>query len=270
MKKLLISLLLMLYLPLFLTGCTNRDNKSEKCRKEQGIWYGDICVTEDSTDKILKKLRLIEEKKTDQYEITVYYPYQVLKYPDIYNRLKNTVSDIKKEESYPVQEQTVQTESYPWQLKIDMREFRSGGNFASILIYSMSYTGGAHPNHYYESLNFNTENQKIVNLDDLFSNAKYINEISQYVTSALLRIKSKKTGENIDSDEWIERGALPLSDNFQIFIFIPNKDHTAIEGIKFIFPPYTVGPYSDGTYEVFVPVKIFSKYLKDDIRDSFI
>lgn len=268
-KHILVSMSLILFVSVLLVGCSSQD-KSEECRESNGIWYQDVCVGENSSEKVLQKAGLIEEHKNDLYEITVYYPYQVLKYPHIYSKLEKKVSDIKKEEGFPVKDKDINTDSYPWQLTVDMREFTSAGDLASVLIYTLSYTGGAHPNHYYESLNFNTNNQRIISLDDLFSDSKYIYELSKYVTDSLLKIKSDKTGEEIQSDEWIERGALPLSENFGIFVFVPNNDHTKIEGIKFIFPPYTVGPYSDGTYEVFVPAKAFLKFLKEDLRNSFV
>ena len=56
--------------------------------------------------------------------------------------------------------------------------------------------------------------------------------------------------------------------NYSVFLFVPGNDNK-IEGLKIIFPPYQVGPYVEGEYEVMVPSAVFYKYLINQYRDIF-
>lgn len=253
---------------LVFSGCTTGNDK-EDCRREGGIWYKNNCVTESTPDKKLHELGLLEEEKTDTYVIDIEYPREALNYPEIHSHLKNIVNAIKSESEVSNAPDNKLTMSQPWLLEVDMKQVARAGDLASILIYSMTYSGGAHPGHYYRSLNFNTETQRIIDLDELFADPEYIYSLSGYVTPKLLEKKSEKTGMKVESDEWIERGTLPLPDNFEIFVFNEDEQKDEFNGIKFIFPPYTVGPYSDGEYEVVVPAKVFRDHLKKKYRNYF-
>lgn len=251
------------------TACTSSDNR-EGCEKKGGIWYRDTCITSDTPEEKLRKVGLLESEKSDKYEINVHYPVEVLKYPKIHSRLKDMVARMKTETGIYSAGETNNTATFPWTLDIEMDEYRSAGGIASILIYAMSYTGGAHPNHYYDSVTFSTETQKMLNLEDLFDDPDYIYRISEYVTSELIKQKSEKTGRKIETDEWIETGSLPLPSNFGIFVIKPSDNGDYIKGLEFIFPPYAVGPYAEGKYEVFVPSGLFVQYVADEYREMFI
>lgn len=259
---------IIIFILFIFTGCTNGSDK-EDCNKSGGIWYESYCITESTPEKKLRELDLVEKKETDKYVIDIKYPYEVLKYPEIHSHLKDIVSAIKSEsevQNAPGKEISM---SHPWTLEIEMDKVAHAGDLASVLVYSMTYTGGAHPNHYYRSVNFNTETQKLITLDELFADAQYIHDIAGFVTSELLEKKSEKTGMKVDSDEWIERGTLPLPGNFEIFVFVEADRGKSFSGMKFIFPPYTVGPYSDGRYEVKVPAEIFHEYLRNEYKEYF-
>lgn len=251
------------------SSCTGGDSEKD-CVNDGGIWYESSCINDDTPEKKLRGIGLLEEDNTEWYEVRIKYPVEVLNYPKIHSHLRNVSETIKSETGIYDAGREPDTTSPPRSLIIDMDNYTSAGKLASVLVYSMSYTGGAHPNHYYQSVTFNTETQEIIDLEELFKESDYIYRISEYVTSRLLRQKSEKTGEEIESDEWIERGALPLPSNFEIFVLVPGKKRKSFSGIKFIFPPYTVGPYSDGTYEVFVPVEIIEDYLAQQYKEVFV
>ncbi|NNF00393.1 MAG: DUF4163 domain-containing protein, partial [Pyrinomonadaceae bacterium] len=63
------------------------------------------------------------------------------------------------------------------------------------------YTGGAHPNHWSFSLNYDLKNSRILRLEDLFKkNSGFLNVISANSIKQII----KKQGEFADS-EWIKR-----------------------------------------------------------------
>lgn len=262
------TILIFMVIVVSISGCGLFDNE-KKCTERGGVWYEDACIDRSTSDARLSELGLLEEELGKFYEIRIEYPFQALNYPVIHEHLKDMVRDIRKQQGFGTSETEGKNRDHLWKLIVDMSDFSSAAGHASILVYTFSYTGGAHPNHHYISLNFNTMTSEIITLDELFKDEKYLYAISDHVTSQLLREKSEKLGERIESDEWIERGAFPFPGNFQIFLFVPYEDQSKLAGLKFIFPPYTVGPYSEGMYEVYVDSKIFSKYLKDRYRELF-
>ena len=42
-----------------------------------------------------------------------------------------------------------------------------------------------------------------------------------------------------------------------------------IQALRFVFPPYQVGPYSDGTQSVVVPAEVLLPHVADDYRRLF-
>ena len=267
MKKLILSLvivfLFIIFLKLFVYSHAN------VCIKSGGVWFANVCLTEKTSTKQLEQLGLIIEEKTDKTNIKVTYPYQVVEYPEILEYLKKNVEKIKKDNGFEDQDIELGLSGHPWSMNIDMSKYVSGENVASILGYVFSFTGGAHPNHNYFSVNFDKKTQELISLEDLFDNTEAaLKEISSYAVSNILMQKSDKLNEKIAEDEWVTEGAGPELKNYSVLLFIPNKDNK-IKGLKFIFPPYQVGPYVEGEYEVDVPSGVFYKYLNNKYKDMF-
>jgi len=267
MKKLILSLILVFLFIMFLRLYVY--SHANVCAKSGGVWYQNVCLTEKTSSQQLEQLGLILEEKTDKTNIKVTYPYQILEYPKIHNFLKKNVETIKKDNGFEDQDIELGMSGHPWSLNIDMNNYISDTNVVSILGYVFSFTGGAHPNHSYFSVNFVKNTQEMINLEDLFDNMETaLDEISKFVISNILMQKSERLNEKITEDEWVAEGAWPEIKNYSIFVFVPDKENS-IEGLKFIFPPYQIGPYVEGEYEVTVPTNIFYKNLKNQYKDIF-
>ena len=66
----------------------------------------------------------------------------------------------------------------------------------------------------------------------------------------------------------IDEGTLPDPANFAQFEPVPSADGKWF-GLRFVFPPYQVGPYSDGTQTVEVPASVLKPHLNPVYRDRF-
>jgi hypothetical protein len=239
------------------------------CVKSGGVWYENVCLTEKTSSKQLEQMGLILEEKTDKTNIKVTYPYQVIEYPEIFEFLKKKVETIKKDNGFEDQDIELGMSGYPWSLNIDMSNYVSGENAASILGYVFSFTGGAHPNHSYFSVKFDKNSQDMIKFTDLFDKTDTaLNEISSYVIAEIKKQKSERLNEKISDDEWLVEGAGPDLKNYSIFVFVIDGK-SKIEGLKFIYPPYQVGPYVEGEYEVTVPSAIFYNNLRSSYKDMF-
>lgn len=256
-----LDIIIIVVIMLFLFG-----SQKDRCLDNGGMWYRDTCITEDSSKEKLKKIGLLEEVKSDSRGIKVNYPLEVLNYPKIFNNLKGKVQQTKKDWGF---DNLDVVSSNPWQLSIDIDNFIITEDVASVFGKVFTYTGGAHPNHSFITLNFNIETEDIIDLDYLFDNESVaLQVISKYVIDHLHKQKAKRFGEQISNDEWI-KGASAVDDNFKDFIFISSEQKNNSAGLGFIFSPYTVGSYAEGTYVVFVPSNIFYKYLKEESKSYF-
>jgi len=122
----------------------------------------------------------------------------------------------------------------------------------SILLYSFSYTGGAHPNTFSSSYNYDIEKRKDILLYDLFAEGyNYLGFLSSYCYED---IKNKYTEIDVDPadmEDWIIDGTDPSKpDNFRDF-------NLTADSLMITFDPYEVGPYAMGAFIVFVPYAEF-------------
>jgi hypothetical protein len=66
----------------------------------------------------------------------------------------------------------------------------------------------------------------------------------------------------------IEQGTEPKAGNFANFEPILGQDGK-ITALRFVFPPYQVGPYSDGTQTVEVPAAVLLPHIAPAYRALF-
>ena len=123
----------------------------------------------------------------------------------------------------------------------------------SVSFANSTYTGGAHPNHYSLTINFDLQTGREIKLADLFKpNSTYLKVISDYSIEAL----KEKAGDMTD-DEWIATGAGPETKNFESW----NIKKT---GILINFDPYQVAAYAAGPQDVLIPYEKLKSILKPE------
>ena len=83
--------------------------------------------------------------------------------------------------------------------------------FVSVKFYRSEYTGGAHPNSWSFTLNYDLENDREIKLSDLFKpNSNYLKFISEQSVAILL-------GQKVEfkDEDWIKSGASAEAKNFE-------------------------------------------------------
>lgn len=120
----------------------------------------------------------------------------------------------------------------------------------SVSYTNTSFTGGAHPNMGYDSVNFGLVDgiAKRLSLSDLFKpgvNARKVAGLQVYN-----RLKA-----NPDA-LWIKQGTITASSGELTSTFV-----ITCTGLTFLISPYDVGPYSSGSFTVKVPWKAFGTNL---------
>lgn len=131
-------------------------------------------------------------------------------------------------------------------------------NFANDKIISIgwgnsTFAGGAHPNYFSASINFDLRTGKKIELAELFKpNSNYLKLISDYCIRSL----KTQTGEMSD-EEWIQNGAGMNEDNFKSW-------NLTKDGILINFDPYQVAAYAAGAFEVWIPFRDLKNILRQD------
>ena len=131
---------------------------------------------------------------------------------------------------------------------------RADERLISIHFGRSEYTGGAHPNHWSFTLNFDRRNSRELKLADIFEpNSNYLKTISDYAIADL-----KKQQEELSYDEdWIKEGAGAKAENFESW-------NLTSKGLMISFDPYQVAAYAAGGFTVIVPFEKFGTALKPE------
>lgn len=225
------------------------------CIESGGTWYERYCLNENTPDSTLSRLGLILEESNDEYQIDIEYPIGIVNFPKIHlhakERFDAAVAEFKKRISNNQKKSA---------LKVECDQLNLVLNFGVVSCNINSFLSRSQQNHSFLTVNFDKVSQQIFKINFLFKENEFaLDNISRYVKAELYKAKSKKLRSKIIRDGWIESGA-SKPENYSNFILAGDEDK--IDSIKVIFPPYQVGSFKEGVYEVEVPSEVFSKYLK--------
>lgn len=145
--------------------------------------------------------------------------------------------------------------SYFW--GVTTEEFFLQGQMLSLRFYTYYYFGGAHPNHYVETLNFLGPGQGALGIRELLDNdnkrARRLIDYCERVVSA-----------SFDEEESpMEFHLLDKNDEEQVWSALEEFNFDS-KGMTFNFSPYVVMGYAFGTQTVIVPWVTMHGFLGDD------
>ena len=117
-------------------------------------------------------------------------------------------------------------------------------DYISLVFYSELFLGGAHPNHYIDTIIYNTKNNSFTNINDLIKIDKNIlNKLSDISRGELAK---NKVLSSSDVKDMLMDGTSPKTDNFKRFALTD-------EGIIIFFERYQIAPYYFGDYNILIP-----------------
>ena len=134
------------------------------------------------------------------------------------------------------------------------------------------YTGGAHGQPLVARFVWLKQEGRLLPIDQLIVQPASRSAIAAYVQEQLLaQMESRLRADNLSEPEqadmrrnarqMINQGTEPDAQNFSQFLPVIDRQGR-IEGLRFVFPPYQVGPYSDGTQSVEVPLDVLLPHLE--------
>ena len=166
-----------------------------------------------------------------------------------------------------------------YDLSLEFRMLAETPRVVAVAADGSSYTGGAHGNPLVARFVWLPERERLLRAGDLVPDADGWRVISRYVREQL----HATLGTRIDAEElspeersealqtagrMIDDGSEPEAGNFDSFEPVLDAQGR-IEALRFVFPPYQVGPYADGTQSVLVPAEVLLPHVAAEYRGLF-
>ncbi|HYG06041.1 MAG TPA: hypothetical protein VD865_06470 [Stenotrophomonas sp.] len=156
--------------------------------------------------------------------------------------------------------------SAPYELSLAFEQVLDTPDIVVVAVDGGRYTGGAHGEPLVARFVWLPRSQQMLTADKLIPTREGWETVGQYV-AAQLRDAARKRAEADklppadaeallkNADKMIAEGTTGDPANFQQFV--PLLDGAGkIAALRFVFPPYQVGPYSDGTQSADVPAGV--------------
>lgn len=218
---------------------------------------------------------------TSDYIVGISYQGDAAKYPGLAKHLK-AYADAARAETVQAAQSRPRGEdasSALYDLSLTFTEVLQTPELVSFAADGSSYTGGAHGMPLLARFSWLPKEQQLLTVQDLVPDPAAWKPISDYVREQLLTQLSQR----IDADRpspaersemmrnagrMIDDGTAAKPDNFAQFEPLPGTNGK-LHGLRFVFPPYQVGPYSDGVQRVDVPASVLLPHVAPAYRDLF-
>jgi hypothetical protein len=138
------------------------------------------------------------------------------------------------------------------------------GHYVSIVRSDYTDTGGAHPNRDVDTILWDTTAKKRISirpfLTETADNGPTMKALVKAVIASLNVEKKKRDTTDTATAEWY-KGLEPKLLKIGAVTLAPSTVPDKSSGLTFHYPPYAVGPYTEGEYVAFVPWETLKPYL---------
>lgn len=218
--------------------------------------------------------------ETDRrYIIGITYPPQANKYPGLALELHRYVEAARADLMEAVEDAPADGSAGPYELSLVFDTVADGPRVFAMSANGYAYTGGAHGSPLVARFVWLPEQQRALRIDELVAESAGWRDLSSHVREQLHAALSQR----VDADEldpaerarvmrsaarMIEQGTTPEAENFAQFEPVLGGDGRIV-ALRFVFPPYQVGPYSDGEQRAEVPASVLLPHVAEEYRTLF-
>lgn len=218
-------------------------------------------------------------ERDPNYVIGISYPPTINQYPGLAAELKRYADAARSELMQAVDGLAGEKPTAPYDLSLAFNMLAETPQVVTVAANGSSYTGGAHGNPLVSRFVWLPQRNEMLEAGRLIDGADGWRAISDAVREQLHASLSQR----IDADgiepaqraemlksglKMIDEGSGPDAGNFSEFE--PVLDAAGrITALRFVFPPYQVGPYSDGVQVAEVPASVLLPHVADPYRDLF-
>ncbi|MEG3788546.1 DUF3298 domain-containing protein [Lysobacter sp. CCNWLW3] len=216
---------------------------------------------------------------TPDYVIGISYQTPAAKYPGLAAELKRYADAARADLIEAAQARKKGEGSAPYDLSLNFTEVLDSPTLVAVAAEGSSYTGGAHGSPLIARFVWLPQQNQLLKATDLVPDKKGWDAISRYVREQLHSALSQR----VDADdlapaeraEVVESAGRMIDDgtdadpaNFALFEPVVAVDGK-LTALRFVFAPYEVGPYSDGTQTVEVPASVLLPFVAPAYKTLF-
>jgi hypothetical protein len=216
-----------------------------------------------------------------RYIIGISYPPQAAKYPGLAQALRSYADNARAELLKAVAAGEAAKQNGPFDLTLNFTLVAETAEIVAVAADGSSFTGGAHGTPLVARFVWLPKQNKLLASDSLFPDPRSWSVISDYTREQLHASLSQR----VDDDElppaeradimrsvgkMIDAGTEPAAASFAAFEPVLAPEGGKLMGLRFVFPPYQVGPYADGVRTVEVPTAVLFQHLAPEYRNMFV
>ncbi|WP_254574142.1 DUF3298 and DUF4163 domain-containing protein [Stenotrophomonas acidaminiphila] len=214
-----------------------------------------------------------------RYVLGISYPPAANAHPGLAKALSDYAGQARSELLKAVDELGNDTPTAPYELSLAFDMAVDTPKVVAVSAEGSSYTGGAHGQPLVARFVWLPERQELLTAQALVDSPKGWQAVSDYTRDKLLeQAMLRAQGEDLTPEEqqaqvrnlskMIDQGTTPDAANFAQFEPVMDAGGR-IAALRFVFPPYQVGPYSDGTQTVDVPASVLLPHVAAGYRELF-
>lgn len=214
-----------------------------------------------------------------RYVLGISYPPTINHYPGLARELGAYAGQARDELLKAVEELGNDAPRAPYELSLAFDMLAETPDVVAVAAEGSSYTGGAHGQPLVARFVWLPKQERMLTAQALVDSPQGWQAVSEYAGEKLLEQAIVRTqGEDATPEEqqaqvrnlsrMIDAGTAPDAANFAQFQPVLDAGGK-IAALRFVFPPYQVGPYSDGTHAVDVPAAVLLPHVAADYRELF-
>ena len=216
-----------------------------------------------------------------RYIIGISYPPEAAKYPGLALALRRYADTARAELLKTVAAADPAKQSGLYDLTLNFTLLAETAEVVAVAADGSSFTGGAHGVPLVARFVWLPKQNQMLQSDSLVVDPGSWSSISDYTREQLHAALSQR----VDADElppveradvmrsvgrMIDAGTEPTAASFAAFEPVLAPDGDKLMGLRFVFPPYQVGPYIDGVRTVEVPTSVLMPHLAPAYRGMFV
>lgn len=203
---------------------------------------------------------------TPGYIVGISYPPRAAAYPPLAHALQAYAEAARGELMRAVAGLKGTMPPAPYDLSLQFSMVAETPRVVAVAADGSTYTGGAHGRPLVERFVWLPQQQQMLAAEQLIPDAANWQPVSAYVREQLMTALSQqldddglegevRAGQLESRSRMIADGTAPTPANFARFEPVMNADGS-IRALRFVFPPYQVAPYVEGTRTVDVPARV--------------
>lgn len=218
-------------------------------------------------------------ENTPSYVVGISYPAVAAKYPGLAQALRDYAEAARGELMQAVDGLGNDRPTAPYELSLSFEQKLDTPALVAVAADGSRYTGGAHGDPLVARFVWLPQQQRMLEASQLITSAEGWRAVGGYAAAQLLaQAQARADAEHLSpedrqavisgSEKMIAEGTTANAENFSQFE--PIVDGAGkITALRFVFPPYQVGPYSDGTQFVDVPASVLVPHVEPEYVELF-